>query len=355
MTGTIRPQLLRMAREASGMTQSEAAERLDMIQVSLSRLETGKRTPSPNETHALANLYGVTTELFETESREAAITAGDLHYRRKKGVRVSDVRTLEARTNIVRLGANRLLKLVDVEPVLDIPDLSIEHYSPTEAARETRRYWSLPIGPVLDLTETLELAGVVIVDEDFPAGGLDGVSMWSGPWPVMYLNRAAPPDRRRFTMAHELGHLILHRELYNEHSGEREADAFASEFLFPEEQIKPDLRRLTLRRALDLKLKWYASVAAIIVRAKDIGAVTEEEATRLHKQRSAKGWTRHEPYSELLPTEQPETLRRVAAVLKEVGHTSEELAEIMFMPRIDLHPAFSLEGYEDGRHLRPVR
>lgn len=340
MIPQLRPHLLRVAREAAGFTQTRAAEVLKVTQVSLSRWEAGSREPSTADLDAMAGTYGVTREFFFASAREAGLIAGDVHHRRRKGAKVSDVRRLEAKTNVLRIGATRLLQHVDVEPVFDIPDLTVDEWVPSVAAREVRRFWQLPIGPIANLTELLELAGVIVVHDEFPASGLDGVSMWAGHVPILLVNEQAPADRKRFTMAHELGHLVLHRQGYDETSAEREADQFASELLMPAGQIRPRLTRLTLRKALDVKLEWYASVASLIVRAKDIGAISPEDATRLHKQRSYKGWTRHEPHSDLLPPETPSTLAAVRRTLSHAGLSDRELAELLYLPSLGCHPSF---------------
>lgn len=331
MTTTVRPQLLKLAREAAGLRQQDVVAQLGTNQITVSRWENGSRTPEPRHLSALADLYDVTEDFFTLDERDAGLVAGDLHHRRRRGVKVSDVRRLEARTNILRIGATRLLEQVDLEPVLHIPHLPADEFTPRQAARNLRRSWNLPIGPITDLTRLLELAGVLVELGDFEIG-LDGVSMWAGPWPVMHLSRYAPPDRRRFTMAHELGHLVLHQESYDDNHGERQANEFAAELLMPGDQIGPQLHRLTLKKAIALKLEWYASVSALVVRARDLNVITAEHATRLHKQRSARGWTKHEPYSEALPPEEPTTLNRVRAVLREGGMTEEDLAGFTCQP-----------------------
>lgn len=323
---------------------------MGVTQVTVSRWENGARTPSDEDLIRLADLYGVTPAFFRAPTRATGLTAGDLHYRRRARVKVADVRRLEGVTNWLRIGADRLLDEVTVQPVLDIPMLPAADYGAAEAARHVRRAWNLPIGPIDNLTELLEMAGVIVVVGAFPADGLDGVSMWAGPWPVMYLSALAPVDRRRFTMAHELGHLVLHREFYDDTSGESEANRFAAELLMPAAQIEPRLRRLSLREALALKMEWRVSVTALIQRAKDTKAITSEDATRLHKQRSAKGWTRHEPLSDQLPQELPTTLSRVVETLADAGYSERELGELLYTPCLADHPAMATTG----RALRVV-
>jgi Zn-dependent peptidase ImmA (M78 family)/DNA-binding XRE family transcriptional regulator len=348
----VRPDLIRVAREAAGLTQGDVADRLEITQVTISRWENNLRTPDDSDIARLADLYCVTPSFFRAPAREAGLTAGDLHYRRKARVKVFHVKRLEAVTNWLRIGATRILNEVAVQPTLDIPYLPVDDHAPEEAARHIRRYWQLPIGPIDNLTLLLELAGVIIVLGDFPADGLDGVSMWSGPWPIMYLSRAVPIDRRRFTMAHELGHLVVHREYFDEDHGEDQANRFAAELLMPAEQIRPRLRRLTLRVAANLKLEWRVSITALIQRAKDVGAITKDDAIRLHKQRSARGWTRHEPLSDQLPNEIPTILPRVRDILEDAGYAQAELEELLYTAQLSRHPAFAMEP---GSRLHLVR
>jgi len=327
-----------MAREARGLRQQDVVDALGVSQVTVSRWETGSRELSHDELPRLAELYGVTPDFFTLDERDAGLVAGDLHHRRRRGVRVGDVRQLEAETNILRIGASRLLDEVEVDFPLDIPSLAADRFSPAQAATETRRYWNMPIGPVANLTSLLESAGVIVVHGDFEMG-LDGVSMWAGPFPVMHLSRHAPADRLRFTMAHELGHLVLHQESYDDSRGEREANEFAAEFLMPADQIRPRLKGLDLRKALTLKLEWWVAVSALIVRAKDVQAITSEQATRLHKQRSARGWTKHEPYGEVFPPELPTTLERVQDTLRSNGLDDDDISRLLCRPRPGAQPS----------------
>ena len=112
----------------------------------------------------------------------------------------------------------------------------------------------------------MEAAGCLIIDTDFETTRVDGLSQWSGAHPVVMLNVGAPTDRRRLTLAHELGHLCLHRQGVPD-DVESDANTFAAEFLMPAETIRPELRNLTVGRLHDLKRYWRVSMQALIERA----------------------------------------------------------------------------------------
>ncbi len=338
----VRSHLLRVAREAAGMTMTQAAEAIGVQLATVSRWESGARRPAQDDLNDLAELYRVRSSLFVAPEREASLTASDLHYRRRKGITVTAMKQLEGKTNLMRIGALNLLDQIDMEPHLLVPDAPDLAPQPERAAQDLRRAWGLPIGPLQNLTGLLEQAGVIVILGEFPAQGLDGVSMWAGVHPIMYLRADAPMDRRRFTMAHELGHLILHRDGYEDGQAEKQADRFAAELLMPADQIRPDLRRLDLDRAYALKLHWQVAISALVVRAVNVNAITKEEATKLHRLRSYRRWTKNEPGSTHLPFEAPTTLQRVREVLLEHGMTDDEIAQILHLPEVHEHPAFAV-------------
>ena len=78
-------------------------------------------------------------------------------------------------------------------------------------ADRIRAAWLIPDGAINNLTILVESAGVIIIESDFGTNGIDGTSLWiSETPPLIFINKDLPQDRYRFTLAHELGHLIMH-------------------------------------------------------------------------------------------------------------------------------------------------
>src|SRR5690606_5299417 len=110
-----------------------------------------------------------------------------------------------------------------------IPDLS--HMDPSSAANALRNYWSLGNGPIQNMVHLLESKGVFVfwLHHDDPA--LDAISFWKEDKPYVLLNSLKlAGDRARFDAAHELGHLVLHRQSTSltDKDKEQEANKFAS-------------------------------------------------------------------------------------------------------------------------------
>jgi Zn-dependent peptidase ImmA (M78 family) len=153
----------------------------------------------------------------------------------------------------------------------------------------------------------MERAGVLIVPCEFGVSEIDAVGMrLQGLPPLVFVNGTSPTDRLRFTIAHELGHLVMHA-LPND-GMEAEADRFASEFLMPEADIRPHLYRIDLPVLAILKKVWRVSMAAILMRAKQLRTIAGAAITRLWKEMSVNGFRTREPAELDLPPEQPRRL-----------------------------------------------
>lgn len=138
------------------------------------------------------------------------------------------------------------------------------------------------------------------------------------------MNSAAPTDRVRFTMAHELGHLVMHA--MPTENMEREADRFAAEFLMPEYDIRPQLIDVTLNLLAILKRVWRVSMAALLKRARDLRAISEKKATALWKKMSALGFRKREPAELDLSPERPRLLRNLIDYhTQQLGMTPEQM------------------------------
>lgn len=315
------------ARLAVGITQAQLAERVGITQAALSRYENDLRVPDDETLKRIATELGVTAPVLSSASRLVGAIAVDAHMRRRATAKATAWRRLEARLNILRLQVHQLLESLDLETPNPLPRLDPIEYPPAAAARLVRMQWRMPIGPVRDLIAWMESAGCVVVDMDFGTARVDGLSQWIDERPIVLINSRVPTDRRRLTLAHELGHLVLHSE--PEHVSddvESEAFAFAAEFLMPAAVIRPQLRNLSVGRLHDLKREWMVSFAALIERAANLGLLPPARRVSMYKMLSKRGWRTQEPLSDILPREKPSLLRASVEALRDRAYSPEEIA-----------------------------
>ena len=340
---------IRVARRASAMTQIQLAARVGMTQAALSRIERGDRYPSLQDIASIASALHVTPQ-FLTKAALRAPLAAEAHMRRRATASPPQWKTAEAQLNMLRTQVAAIEETMDVEPSLYLPALDPEDITPEAAADLVRDQWHMPIGPVSHLARWMEAAGIVIIETSLGTRRIDGMSQRIGVVPVVVLNSDAPTDRKRLTMGHELGHLVMHGE-YASADAESEANQFAAELLMPRASIKPYLRNISLSRLFDLKPEWMVSAQALLERAYALEFVTQENRTKLYKELSRRGWRIKEPFSSELPDDSPEFLSHLLTSMSAAGLSDSEIAERTL---VEEDNPISLLQFKPHRELRVV-
>ena len=205
----------------------------------------------------------------------------------------------------------KLLRSVDMGETNIRPiDISDFDDDAAEIARITRVSWRLPHGAIRNLTSAIENAGGIVIPFDFETRNIDAIShLARGMPPLFFVNMFSPPDRLRFTLCHELGHIIMHRTA--EPDSERQADKFAAEFLMPTKEIKTELSDLSLQKLAFLKQYWKVSMAALIKRATDLQQITPRHARTLWMKMGKLGYRTREPIETDIPAEKPVLLNNI--------------------------------------------
>ena len=296
MISTFQPQLLQLTREQLGKTQSAFAKMLKVSQPLLSKLESGEKGPDEKTLKKIVAVTGYPEAFF---SQRAEPTGSGLAFHRKRA-------SLSA-TERNRLEAEAKLRLLDVGRAIPgdcAPDAwptDADREKPEESAAALRKAWNVPTGPISDLSALLENHGIILIPFDFETDLIDGFFLpdatGSGRVRIaLNTNWNLPPDRRRFSLAHELGHALLHRDCFPERELEAEADRFASAFLAPAADIEGELAPpLTFTRMKLLKARWRMSMQSLVRRARDLGTIDESQYKRTCIFLSTCGYRKREP------------------------------------------------------------
>jgi Zn-dependent peptidase ImmA (M78 family) len=191
-----------------------------------------------------------------------------------------------------------------------------------------RKLWNVPRGAIASVTALLESAGVLVVPSNFGTKGFSGVSTVTNAGVfIIFINKTMPGDRQRFTLAHELGHIVMHRTIFSE-TMERDADRFASEFLMPATDIRSQLTHIKLDRLAALKLHWKVSMGALLMRAYALEVITERQYRYLWMQMGQHGYRVNEPIEYAIQFEQPTLLKDTIRLhLDELQYLARQLAE----------------------------
>jgi Zn-dependent peptidase ImmA (M78 family)/transcriptional regulator with XRE-family HTH domain len=342
-------EMLRLARQRKGFTQKEAAARIGIIQPVLSRLENGIADPEEGMLINAAKVYDLPVEFFELRDTVYGPPVS-VHpmARAKADVSARDLDMVTAELNIRVMHLRRFLESVDFSPTHNVPSLDIEQYGSAErAAGLVRAHWAIPQGPVKNLTSAIERAGVVVGVSDFSGASISGMTFRvPGHPPLILINSQHSADRMRFTLAHELGHLVLHR--FPTPTMEEEANEFASAFLMPAADIRPSFegRRVTLDLLASLKPEWKVAMQALLMRARALGFLDANQNRYLWQLISARGWRLREPPELDFPAEQPAVIRSmIKAHISSLGYTFQDLCKLVPLHQ---HEFTKLYGAEES-------
>jgi Zn-dependent peptidase ImmA (M78 family) len=301
------PDMLILAREYRGLNQTGLARLTPYDQSVISRFENGVIALAEEAVRVFSRALDFPVGFFEQTDKIYGLGCSFLFHRKRQTMPVLALRQVAAEVNVTRLRISRMLRGVEPEHEYEIvPKEPGVDGTPEQVAALVRASWRIRSGPIVNLTGAVESAGGMVIHCLFTNRKVDGISMWvTGDPPMFFLNEAAPGDRDRWTLAHELGHIIMHRNARPEI--EDEADRFAAEFLMPAKDIRPELQNMTLARAAALKLKWRVSMIAIIRRAKQLEMLGHNQYRYLCMEMSRNGWKLREPNE--IPRESANSLK----------------------------------------------
>lgn len=335
-----KPRMVTLAREAKGMSQAQVAEAVkdvapdhgSLSQAFISKVESGLLPLTGDHLQHVAQVLDCPVALLVDDTPIQGLEVTCVHHRRRHSkISAATMRRIEALTHLSRISVEGLLGGIELVPEAKLERLDIDAYGgdPAAVARALRIAWRVPSGPIASVLALLEAVGIVVLVRSLGTRAQDAVSTWPhgpGQPPLMVLNDGLDPDRVRFTVSHEAGHLVMHT-LPSENQ-EAEADQFAAEFLMPAADIRASLIGLTTRdfpKLLQLKAHWGVSVAALIRRARDLGCISDRQYREFQIKLRRLGWAEKEPGT--LPPESPATLHRVMQVhVADHGYTVADLA-----------------------------
>jgi Zn-dependent peptidase ImmA (M78 family)/transcriptional regulator with XRE-family HTH domain len=342
------PRMLALARESRSMTQGQMATAMTDLagpdrkvsQGYVSRAEAGRLPVAGKRLELYARALGYPAGLLCLSEHEVGAGPGLVHHRRKQAVSAVDLRRIHAVLNLTRIQLRALLRGAPRPGAKTIPHIPADDYdTPEDAARRLRAEWGLPGGPLDSVMAILEDAGGLVacrelvppvpLDSGAESVPVDAVSgCLPGEDPVVLLNVGTPADRQRFTLAHELGHMVMHPVPHPDQ--EKQANRFAAELLMPSRQIRAHLQgNVGLPLLAELKARWKVSMWALLRRSRTLGVISDWQYRTLAVEMSSLGYRTREP-GELEP-ESPAAVAWLVNWHLRNGRRVESLAEAAFL------------------------
>lgn len=334
---------IKSARTAAGMSLRALAAEAGVSAMAVSKYERGVIWPSEPVLAAIAKALRVpvahftddaprelTNVEYRASSRMTPVSKRMIHdeIRKQLGLR----REIEAFVPEVRSPTfalpSRQSRIVSMEAIEDV-------------AEGLRDAWGLGAQPISNLTNLLEAHGVRVVHVVISDGWFDGLAAHEGDWPVVVVGAEWPGDRQRFTLAHELGHLVMAGRLKDGLDEERACHRFAGAFLAPRSAVEKIYvgSSVSPMELVLLKHEWGLSMGAWIYRLQDVGRIDQETVRALWREFRKNGWNKTEP-GPALARETATTWQRQVCSLVFNGRMSDEKAAEILGLDVETLPSF---------------
>ncbi|QEC52817.1 Zn-dependent peptidase ImmA (M78 family) [Anseongella ginsenosidimutans] len=270
----------------------------------LHKYEKGEVIPDSEKISLLSDVLNVRPDYF---FREMKVELGAIEYRKLKKMPAKEGHKVIEQT---RECLSRYLELEEIlgiaqefsNPLKDFPEVST-HDQVDEAATRLRTEWGLGTGPIFNIPELFEDKHIKVVEIDADVS-FDGMQTWVNgeTIPVIAYNKniANKLDRIRFTLLHELAHLLLKIDKsLTDGQKERLCHQFAGAVLLPKNTLLVELgqrrSRLSINELGNIKKQYGISMQALVMRANACGIVNSHYTSQFFNLMKQMNWRKEEP------------------------------------------------------------
>jgi Zn-dependent peptidase ImmA (M78 family) len=316
---------IRQVREMRRFTQTALIDEVALPsfnQSRLSRIESGLADADSEIIELLAVTLGVRSDYFTRPSM--LVLAPQSPQLRARSRLTTASKTAVMRWAQTVLEEYRQLELSASPITSGLEDM--QEATPAEAAGRMRELLGFDeLSPLPYLVLAVERLGVSVLGIPHSEDHMDAFCAWSDGRPIIGILSGIPADRLRFSVAHELGHLVLHRHANKKPTLEAEADSFAADLLTPRVAMGSALpRNPTLSQLTMVKSEWGVSIKVLIRRSRELGLIDQDRAVSMYKQMSARGWNKREPG--FVSYEKPRAFRKLAEISHGPGPNIDAMA-----------------------------
>lgn len=275
---------LKIAKDLRCLSNKDFANLLGCSEPKIRKILTDENYHISHEdfSHIMEKL-NLPASFFSGEDNLSLIQTCDIFYRSAARIKAEYRNANEAYTLLAKK-INFYFEQKLTLPKFSFPELEIfesDHPKfPSNIANNLRGFWGLGIQPINNIIALLELKGFRVFRLPFETKQMDALSFFddqSGN-PFVFLNDFKSFERQRFDAAHELGHMIMHKDDKAEYNRtkESEADQFASEFLMPYQGFISKIpSNLSIQSMIEYKKQWRVSLKAINYRSHKLDLISD--------------------------------------------------------------------------------
>jgi Zn-dependent peptidase ImmA (M78 family)/DNA-binding XRE family transcriptional regulator len=278
---------IKNARKLKGFSQQEIADELEISKQMVSKYESGISMPTSSKLLKLSKLFGLKIDYFFSPFK---VEMEEVNFRKKSNFSMKKQDSLKEKIKI------KLENYIWLEDTLSIDytfkniikDNKIESIKDVEdAVLKLRKEWNIGIDPIHNIIQLLEDKEIKVIELFNADDKFDGLATYvNNKYPVIVVNGNFPVERKRFTLLHELGHLLLNLQNCEENDEEKFCNKFSSEFLLPKDIVIKEFggkrNHITLPELISTQQKYGISIPAIIYRLVDAKILSKERQKQFY-------------------------------------------------------------------------
>lgn len=286
---TVLSNKIKSGRKLRTFSQQKLADAIGVSKQMISKYENSVSVPSSGVIINMAKSLGLSLDYFFTPS---AVELGVVNFRKKSKL---SVKRLDAIKEEVKLKLGNYLEVENILKIDNVFDISIQKrkLNPSSGMEEVvsliRKDWQIGFDPVHNITQLLEDQKIKVIEIAEEENLFDGMAaLIDDKYAVIVINENFPIERKRFTLLHELGHLILTLPNVDSNEEEKYCNRFASEFLFPKSDVIKEFgtkrNSISVEELIETQKKYGISIQAIIYRLLDSNIISKHQHTSFYKQ-----------------------------------------------------------------------
>lgn len=362
------PSRIKQARVSRGYSMADLGDLVGVSRQAISKYEIGTYTPTEAVLNRIASALRYEISFFRKPLPADVASPSTVFFRSQRSTTKKSKDAAKEKIAIFQEIDKYLRQFVSF-PKVNLPTIDyhftyeqLDIQQIEEFAITVRNYWGLGDKPIANLINVFQKNGIMISVMNLKRNKkIDAFSVWKDAVPYIFLSSEKYSDvRLRFTLAHELGHLLLHANYITEEEIkikvisekiEKEADLFAAALLLPANTFSNDIYSTSIDHFINLKKKWKASIGSMIYRCQDLDLLTENQIKYLKDQMSYNRYWKSEPLDNIIPLEQPFAHKQAfdlildnhivteADIIEEIGCEASEIEEYSFLKKGRLTPS----------------
>ena len=282
-------QRIRNSRIHKGLSLQEVADRIGVSKQMINKYEQGKSMPTSDKLIALSKLFQQKVDYF---FRKPEVTIGEISFRKKNKFGAKKVNSLKEEIRIQIENYLFIENICDVSNVFENPlrnNIIQNEQQVKEAVKQIRDYWNIGLDAIHNIIDLLEDNHIKVIEVEDESGSFDGLAtIIDRKYHIIVIAKAMPIERKRFTIVHELGHLLLPISAFDEKQQEKYCNIFASEMLLSETNVLIEFgrqrSRISLEELKNVQEKYGISISAIVYKLGETKIMSQERVKRFYQQ-----------------------------------------------------------------------